>query len=224
MKIILFGASGMVGQGVLRECLLDPEVERVLVVGRSELGQAHQKIREVIHENFFDFTPIESELRGYDACIFCLGTSSAGMKEAGLSPNNPRHHARRGSNSGETQSEYDIHLCLGDGHGQQRTRPHDVGARQRENRKRFAAIAVRSSLHVPVRFHSAAARNPVKNELVPDLVCNHRAALPSFAEAFPKVCDDDGRAGASDAASGKERCPEARPGNGRNPSPCGVVS
>jgi uncharacterized protein YbjT (DUF2867 family) len=81
MKVILFGASGMVGQGALRECLADPEVERVLAVGRSELGQAHQKIREIVHKNLFDFIDIEIELQGYDACFFCLGVSSAGMNE-----------------------------------------------------------------------------------------------------------------------------------------------
>ena len=79
MKVILFGATGMVGQGVLRECLLDPDVERVLVVGRSPTGQQHAKLREILHDDFFDFSAIESELTGYDACFFCLGVSSVGM-------------------------------------------------------------------------------------------------------------------------------------------------
>jgi len=82
MKVILFGASGMVGQGVLRECLLDPEVEEVLSVGRSATGQTHAKLREITHADFTDFTPIAAQLSGYDACFFCLGISSAGMKEA----------------------------------------------------------------------------------------------------------------------------------------------
>jgi uncharacterized protein YbjT (DUF2867 family) len=79
MKVILFGATGMVGQGVLRECLLDPEVETVLAVGRSPTGQRHAKLREIVHDNFFDFSAIESQLAGYDACFFCLGVSSVGM-------------------------------------------------------------------------------------------------------------------------------------------------
>jgi uncharacterized protein YbjT (DUF2867 family) len=79
MKVILFGATGMVGQGVLRECLLDPGVETVLAVGRSPTGQRHAKLREVVHDNFFDFSAIESELAGFDACFFCLGVSSVGM-------------------------------------------------------------------------------------------------------------------------------------------------
>lgn len=79
MKVILFGATGMVGQGVLRECLIDPGVERVLVVGRSPTGQQHAKLREVLHKDFTDFSAIESDLTGYDACLFCLGVSSVGM-------------------------------------------------------------------------------------------------------------------------------------------------
>jgi uncharacterized protein YbjT (DUF2867 family) len=81
MKIILFGATGMVGQGVLRECLLDPEVTKVLAVVRSSTGQRHAKLEELIHRDFFDFTAIADQLTGYDACFFCLGVSSAGMKE-----------------------------------------------------------------------------------------------------------------------------------------------
>ena len=82
MKIILFGATGMVGQGVLRECLLAPDVEQVLTVGRSATGQQSPKLHELVHKDFTDFSAVERELSGYDACFFCLGVSSAGMKEA----------------------------------------------------------------------------------------------------------------------------------------------
>ena len=81
MKVILFGATGMVGQGVLRECLIDPEVENVLSVVRRSSGQTHQKLKEIVHDNFFDFSKIENDLRGYDACFFCLGISSVGLNE-----------------------------------------------------------------------------------------------------------------------------------------------
>ncbi len=82
MKVILFGATGMVGQGVLRECLLDPEVEAILSIGRNTTGQRHGKFREIMHADFFDFTVLEGELSGYDACFFCLGVTSVGMNEA----------------------------------------------------------------------------------------------------------------------------------------------
>ncbi len=81
MRVILFGASGMVGQGVLRECLLDPEVTAVLSIVRSSTGQQHPKLREIVHRNFDDFRALETELSGFDACFFCLGVSSAGMLE-----------------------------------------------------------------------------------------------------------------------------------------------
>jgi uncharacterized protein YbjT (DUF2867 family) len=81
MKVILFGATGMVGQGVLRECLLDPDVTDVLAVGRSATGQQHPKLRELVHTNFLDYSAIEADLSGYDACFFCLGVTSLGMSE-----------------------------------------------------------------------------------------------------------------------------------------------
>lgn len=81
IKVVIFGASGMVGQGVLRECLLDPEVTSVLSVARSSTGQQDPKLREVVHKDFLDFSPLEKDLAGFDACFFCLGVSSVGMSE-----------------------------------------------------------------------------------------------------------------------------------------------
>ncbi|HEX4488486.1 MAG TPA: NAD(P)H-binding protein [Terriglobales bacterium] len=81
MKVILFGATGMVGQGVLRECLLDGEVEKVLSVGRLATGQQHAKLQEIVRPDLFDLSAVAEQLAGYDACFFCLGISGAGMKE-----------------------------------------------------------------------------------------------------------------------------------------------
>ena len=81
MNVLLFGATGMVGQGVLRECLLDPGVDRVLAIGRSSSGQTAPKLRELIVPDVADLSAIEAELAGYDACFFCLGVSSIGMPE-----------------------------------------------------------------------------------------------------------------------------------------------
>jgi uncharacterized protein YbjT (DUF2867 family) len=82
MKVMIFGATGMVGQGVLRECLLDPDIEVVQTVGRSPTGVKNAKVREIVHANLFDCTAIEADLRGFDACFFCLGVTSAGKSEA----------------------------------------------------------------------------------------------------------------------------------------------
>lgn len=81
MKVIVVGASGMVGQGVLRECLLDAEVERVLVVGRRTLGKTDAKLVERTVADLTDLTALEGDLAGYDACFFCLGVTSAGLQE-----------------------------------------------------------------------------------------------------------------------------------------------
>jgi uncharacterized protein YbjT (DUF2867 family) len=83
MNVVIFGASGMVGQGVLLECLRDTGVERVLVIGRSTAGRQHAKLREVLAKDLFDVASYANELSGLDACFFCLGVSSAGMSEAG---------------------------------------------------------------------------------------------------------------------------------------------
>jgi uncharacterized protein YbjT (DUF2867 family) len=82
MKVLLFGATGMVGQGVLRECLFDPGVQQILSIVRTPTNQQNPKLRELIHTDFFDYSTIEPELTGLDACFFCLGVSSAGMDEA----------------------------------------------------------------------------------------------------------------------------------------------
>ena len=81
MKVVLYGATGMVGQGVLRECLLDPDVESVLAVVRNASLPQHVKLREIVHQDVSDLSAIEDRLAGYDACFFCLGVSSVGMKE-----------------------------------------------------------------------------------------------------------------------------------------------
>jgi uncharacterized protein YbjT (DUF2867 family) len=81
MRVILFGATGMVGQGVLRECLLDPGVKSVLAIGRSKTGQQHEKLSEIAPDNLWDLSSIEGSLAGFDACFFCLGVSAAGLSE-----------------------------------------------------------------------------------------------------------------------------------------------
>ncbi|CAI2415379.1 Rossmann-fold NAD(P)-binding domain-containing protein [Serratia proteamaculans] len=82
MRVIIFGASGMVGQGALRECLRDPQVSEVLSIGRSALAQSHAKLNQLTLPDLSDLSVVEAQLAGYDACFFCLGVSSAGMNEA----------------------------------------------------------------------------------------------------------------------------------------------
>jgi uncharacterized protein YbjT (DUF2867 family) len=82
MKVVIFGATGMVGQGVLRECLQAADVERVTAIGRSATGIQHPKLRDLLVPDPMDYRNVEADLSGFDACFFCLGVSSAGMDEA----------------------------------------------------------------------------------------------------------------------------------------------
>jgi uncharacterized protein YbjT (DUF2867 family) len=81
IKAIITGVTGMVGEGVLHECLQHPDVESVLVINRKPCGVKHQKLKEIIHKDFFDLTAIEEQLTGYNACYYCAGVSSVGKKE-----------------------------------------------------------------------------------------------------------------------------------------------
>ena len=81
LRVILTGTTGMVGEGVLLECLQNPVVEQVLSISRRPSGHQHPKLRELVHEDFHNLAPIADQLRGYNACFFCLGVSSVGMQE-----------------------------------------------------------------------------------------------------------------------------------------------
>lgn len=81
IKAIITGVTGMVGEGVLNECLSSPDVEQVLIINRKPSGFSHPKLKEIIHTDFFDISAIADQLVGYNACYFCLGVSSIGMKE-----------------------------------------------------------------------------------------------------------------------------------------------
>ena len=82
MKVIIFGASGMIGAGTLLECFADPRVERVLAVVRKPTAVRHAKLEEVVHADFHDYSSLENRWPGFDACLFCLGVTSVGMDEA----------------------------------------------------------------------------------------------------------------------------------------------
>ena len=82
MDVLILGATGMVGQGVMRECLLDDGVARVVTLGRHATGNAHPKVREIVHADLFHLQSIEQELTGLDACFYCLGATAAGKSEA----------------------------------------------------------------------------------------------------------------------------------------------
>jgi uncharacterized protein YbjT (DUF2867 family) len=81
MNVLIFGATGMIGQGALRECLLDPQVQLVQTIGRTATGQQNPKLREIAHQDLWNYAPLAEKLTNFDACFFCLGIASSGMSE-----------------------------------------------------------------------------------------------------------------------------------------------
>lgn len=78
-NVIITGSTGMVGEGILIQCLNNPEIDSILVINRKPCGYVHAKLKEIVHQDFFNFKAIEDELKGYNACFFCLGISSVGV-------------------------------------------------------------------------------------------------------------------------------------------------
>lgn len=105
LRVIITGTTGMVGKGVLLECLDHPDVAEVLIINRSTAGFNHPKLKEILHSDFYDLSPIEDELKGYNACFFCLGVSAAGMSEekyTDVTYNLTKHFAETVINPGMT--------------------------------------------------------------------------------------------------------------------------
>src|SRR5713226_3093446 len=182
----------MVGQGVVRECLLDPEVETVLAIGRNATVQQHEKLHEIVHIDLFDLSAIEGKLSGYDACFFCLGVSAVGMNEEAyrrvtydltisvartLARLNPAMTFIYVSGSGTDSTERGRMMW---------------GAGKRQDRKRAVADAVQGCIHVPSWLHPAFTRDSDKDEVVQSNLRGDRAPLSSMEVVFPEVRDYDG--------------------------------
>ena len=184
----------MVGQGVLRECLLDPGIESVLAVGRSPTGQRHAKLREIVHDNFLDYSAIESQLAGYDACFFCLGVSSVGMSEERYRHLTYDITLAAATTLARLNPRHGVHLCHRARHRLDRARQPDVGAGQGQDRERSAQAAVQGGLYVPPRRHPAAARRQVEDRLGAGDLCRDRAAAVAAQSRRAELHDHD-RAG-----------------------------
>ena len=200
---MLFKAQQRNGKEVLRECLLDADVEKVLSIVRAPAGQSDPELRELVHKDFFDFSGVEGELAGYDACFFCLGVSSAGMKEADyrrvtyditmaaarvLARLNPAMTFIYVSGLGTDSSE------------QGRTMWARVKGKTGE---RSAAAAVQGGLHVPAGRDRADAWREVENALLSGFVdglwSRHAVTVP----AVSAICDDYGAGRAGNAEGGE---------------------
>jgi len=216
----MFGVTGMVGQGALRECLRDPEVEQVVSIVRTASEMRHWKLQEIVHAGFLDFSPIANRLANLGACIYCLGVTSTGISEEAytriqaphLRPHPcSRHHARK------TQSQHDLPLRLRRRHRLHRNWPQHVGPRQRQNRKRTSRHALSSRLYLPPGLHSAARRHPVQNSQLPHALQADKPAPNAFQKAISELHFDDRRARPSSSFRSKTRQRKARRRSQSNP-------
>ncbi len=112
-KVIVTGATGMVGKGILLECLDHKEISEVLVIGRKSAGISHQKLKELIHNDFTDFSKVKDQLSGYDACFFALGISAAGLSEEQYKRITYDFTMALAKTLFPTQPANNIQLCLG---------------------------------------------------------------------------------------------------------------
>ncbi|MCZ7679851.1 MAG: epimerase [Sandaracinaceae bacterium] len=208
MRAILFGATGMIGQGVLRECLADPEVREILSVVRRPSGVADPKLRELVHDDFFDYAAIEDRLTGYDACFFCLGVSSAGDEGAGVPAHDLRPHHGGGRDAGAAQSLHDLLLRVGRRHRRHREGPQHVGPREGQDRERPREAPLRRDLHDAARLRAARPGGALQDRphrtfytLLGPLYPLWRALLPGVVTTTANV----GRAMIRVAEGGYER-------------------
>lgn len=135
IKAIVFGATGMVGEGVLLKTLDHKNVESVLVIGRRSYKLIHEKLKQLIYHDFFDYSAIEEQLKGYNACFFCLGVSSVGMSEQDYTRITYDLTLQAATTLSRLNPEMTFCYVSGTGTDRTRTRPLYVGASKGENRK-----------------------------------------------------------------------------------------
>jgi uncharacterized protein YbjT (DUF2867 family) len=163
MDVVIFGASGMVGRGVLRECLLDSGVDRVTAIGRSASGASHAKLRDMVHRDLGNYADIEKELTGLDACFFCLGVTSAGMKEADYERVTYGVAAAAAETLARRNPRMTFVFVSGAGADSSEKGARHVGADQGQGRKCHPAPAV-SRVRLPARRDPAAPRDSLANQ------------------------------------------------------------
>jgi len=138
-KVIITGSTGMVGKGVLLECLDHNSIDEVLVIGRNHVGIEHPKLKELIHKDFTDFSGAREQLSGYDACFFCLGISAASLKEEQYKRITYDFTLSLAKTLVEINPQMTFNYVSGEGTDTSEKGADDVGSPKRENRKRPAS-------------------------------------------------------------------------------------
>ena len=194
MNVIIFGATGMVGSGVLAECIKEPQAQSVLVVGQKPCGVAHPKLRELIRirSDFFDYSDARADLKGYDACFLCLGVSATGMTEAVYYRLTYDLTISAANALAELSPKTYLLLCLRRGDRQHGARALHVGAGERKDGEPSPAKALQC-IHVSARFNSTSNGGPLKDEAVPGILHLARTALPVAETAVSESRDHYGK-------------------------------
>jgi hypothetical protein len=204
MNVLLFGATGMVGQGVLRECLLDPSVEQVRAVGRTPTGIQHPKLRETIHRDLWHYSEIEVDLSGFDACFFVLGVSSAGMKEEAY------EHITYGATMAAAETLCRINpgmkFIYVSGAGTDST---ERGKSMWARVKGKTENALLHCLHVSPRGYPAVARSQIQNSGLSNHLHHRETTAFVASSCLSQPCPDHSRDWASHAGGGAARLFEA---------------
>ncbi len=202
MKALLFGATGMVGTGVLLECLADDRVTAVMAIGRSPSGRTHPKLTDVLHQDFLHFESLQPNLRRIRRVLLLPRRIVARAGRSNLHPHHLRLHARRRSSLPGRQSRRHLLLHLRSRNRLDRTGPLDVGPSQRPYRKRSSRPRLPPGLHAPPRLHPAGQRRSVQDRMVSGLLYRPDAVVSGDSCAVSWACYDDVCRGASDDPAG----------------------
>jgi uncharacterized protein YbjT (DUF2867 family) len=219
VNVLLFGATGMIAQGVLRECLLDDRVKSVIAVVRAPLSFTHPKLRELIHRDFTDFSPLSGECEAVDACFFCLGISSAGKGEEEYRRITYEYTLAAARALPTNPSLTFIYVS---GEGTDNTqRGRSMWARVKgRTENELLAMPFHAYMFRP-GYIQPPARRDLEDPGVPMAVCRDVLALSTAAAAGAEVCDDHREPGPRDACGGEprrhRRAHPAQPGD----QPCG---
>jgi len=191
VRVVIFGATGMVGQGVLRGCLLDPDVESVLAVVRNSSLPHHDKLREIVHQDVFDLSAVLDRLAGFDACFFCLGVSVVGMKEEEYRRLTFDLTVSVGRTLAKLNPTMTFIYVSGAGTDSTALRETDVGTGKRQNGKYAVGDAIQGCLPVSPSLHSAPSWCSHEDGMVWRSLRCDETFLSGLEDAVPELCDNN---------------------------------
>ena len=210
MRVVIFGATGMIGRGVLRECLLAPDVEQVVTLGRRQGEETHEKLEQLVIDDLTDYSSVQGKLAGVDACFFCLGVTSAGMSEADYRKVTCDIVVAAGKALAAASPQATFVFVSGLGADAKSTRMWSRVKGEAENA--VLAMPFKRTFVFRPAFILAHARHHLADHLVPHPLRRRLAAFPAHPRHRAEARHHHRARGASDAQGGAERVREARAG------------